>query len=121
MRFEPCTFASKYKNLPCSALTSMAAGLPAIDVSALQGRFLYLLAKVHGSKRILEIGTLGGYSTICLARALPPTGKLISLELEAHHARVAQQNIVAAGLAERVEILVGPALESLARLQADKV
>ena len=98
-----------------------AAGLPAIDVSALQGRFLYLLAKLHGSKRILEIGTLGGYSTICLARALPSEGKLISLELEEHHARVARQNISAAGLAERVEIRVGPALESLARLQADKV
>ena len=63
-----------------------AAGLPAIDVSALQGQFLYLLAKLHGSKRILEIGTLGGYSTICLARALPANGKLISLELETHHA-----------------------------------
>ena len=97
-----------------------AAGLPAIDVSALQGRFLYLLAKLHGSRRILEIGTLGGYSTICLARALPSDGKLISLELEEHHARVAQQNITAAGLRERVEIRIGPALESLARLQADK-
>jgi predicted O-methyltransferase YrrM len=97
-----------------------AGGLPAIDVSALQGQFLYLLAKVHGSKRILEIGTLGGYSTICLARALPANGKLISLELEAHHARVAQQNIAAAGLEKRVEIRVGPALELLARLQAEK-
>lgn len=98
-----------------------AAGLPAIDVSALQGQFLYLLAKLHGSKRILEIGTLGGYSTICLARALSTEGKLISLELEDKHARVARENIAAAGLAERVEIRVGPALESLARLQVDKV
>lgn len=97
------------------------AGLPAIDVSALQGRFLYLLAKLQGSKRILEIGTLGGYSTICLARALPGEGKLITLELEEHHARVARQNIDAAGLAGRVEIRVGPALESLARLQAEKL
>lgn len=97
-----------------------AAKLPAIDVSALQGRFLYLLAKLHGSRRILEIGTLGGYSTICLARALPADGKLISLELEEHHARVARQNIDAAGLANRVEIRVGPALETLARLQAEK-
>lgn len=95
-------------------------GLPAIDVSALQGRFLYLLAKLHGSKCILEIGTLGGYSTICLARALPADGKLISLELDEKHARVARQNITAAGLVERVEIRVGPALESLARLQAEK-
>jgi predicted O-methyltransferase YrrM len=98
-----------------------AARLPAIDVSPLQGRFLYLLAKLHGARRILEIGTLGGYSTICLARALPSNGKLISLELEEHHAQVAWQNITAAGLADRVEIRVGPALESLIRLQADKV
>lgn len=97
-----------------------AAGLPAIDVSALQGRFLYLLAKLHSSRRILEIGTLGGYSTICLARALPRDGQLISLELEERHAQVAQENITAAGLAERVEIRVGPALESLNRLCADK-
>lgn len=97
-----------------------AEGLPAIDVSAMQGQFLYLLAKLHGARRILEIGTLGGYSTICLARALPAEGKLISLELEEKHARVARENIAAAGLAERVEIRVGPALESLARLQAEK-
>src|SRR6185437_10847643 len=97
-----------------------AEGLPAIDVSALQGRFLYLLARLHGARRILEIGTLGGYSTICLARALPADGKLISLELEEKHARVARQNIIAAGLTERVEIRVGPALESLTRLQAEK-
>jgi predicted O-methyltransferase YrrM len=97
------------------------AGLPAIDVSALQGRFLYLLAKLHGARRILEIGTLGGYSTICLARALPASGKLISLELEERHARVARQNIEAAGLSERVQIRVGPALESLARLRIEKL
>jgi predicted O-methyltransferase YrrM len=98
-----------------------AAGLPAIDVSALQGRFLYLLAKLHNSRRILEIGTLGGYSTICLARALPSHGRLISLELEEHHARVAEQNIAAAGLKERVEIRVDPALKSLTQLQNEKV
>jgi len=98
-----------------------AAGLPAIDVSALQGRFLHLLAKVHGARRILEIGTLGGYSTICLGRALPSEGKLITLELEESHARVARENISAAGLAERVEIRVGPALDSLIRLRAEKV
>jgi predicted O-methyltransferase YrrM len=97
-----------------------AAGLPAIDVSALQGKFLNLLVKLHGSRRILEIGTLGGYSTICLARALPANGKLISLELEEKHAQVAQQNIAEAGLTARVEIRVGPALESLVRLQAEK-
>jgi len=97
-----------------------AEGLPAIDVSALQGRFLYLLARLHGARRILEIGTLGGYSTICLARALPADGKLISLEIEEKHARVARENIEVAGLTERVEIRVGPALESLTRLQAEK-
>jgi predicted O-methyltransferase YrrM len=106
--------------LKCAIDRNTAAGLPAIDVSALQGRFLYLLAKLHGSRRILEIGTLGGYSTICLARALPAGGKLISLELEEHHARVARENIRDAALTDRVEIRIGPALESLARLQAEK-
>ncbi|HXW96536.1 MAG TPA: hypothetical protein VEI47_03045, partial [Gemmatimonadales bacterium] len=72
---------------------SAAAGLPAIAVSPVQGKFLYLLARFGGARRILEIGTLGGYSTIWLARALPNGGRLISLELSAHHAEVARANL----------------------------
>jgi predicted O-methyltransferase YrrM len=96
-----------------------AAGLPAIDVSPLQGKFLHLLAKIQGARRILELGTLGGYSTIWLARALPADGKLITLELEEKHARMARENLSVAGVSERVEIRTGPALESLARLLAE--
>ena len=98
-----------------------ASGLPAIDVSPLQGKFLYLLAKLSRAKRVLEIGTLGGYSTIWLARALESDGELISLELEENHAQVARRNIKAAGLSGRVEILVGPARDTLAQLKANKV
>jgi predicted O-methyltransferase YrrM len=96
-----------------------AGDLPAIDVSPTQGKFLTLLARMQGAKRILEIGTLGGYSTICLARALPPEGKLVTLELNPHHAAVAKENIRNAGLSHLVEQRVGPALESLAQLEAE--
>jgi predicted O-methyltransferase YrrM len=92
------------------------SGLPSIDVSPTQGKFLHLLARIHGAKRILEIGTLGGYSTIWLARALPADGKLISLEFEPKHAAVAGENIARAGLSGRVEIRVGAAADSLAAL-----
>ena len=90
-------------------------GLPPIDVSAAQGKMLFLLAQMAGAKRILEVGTLGGYSTIWLARALPDDGSLVTLELEAHHARVAQANLENAGLAGKVDIRVGPAADSLCR------
>lgn len=93
-----------------------AGGLPAIDVSPAQGKFLYLLAKSIGARRILEVGTLGGYSTIWLARALDERGRLVTLELDPHHADVARRNIDAAGFGEQVEVRVGPALESLAAL-----
>ena len=92
------------------------AKLPAIDVSATQGKFLYLLAKIHGARRILEVGTLGGYSTIWLARALPEGGKLVTLEIEKRHADVALKNIERAGVAARVELRLAPAAESLAAL-----
>jgi predicted O-methyltransferase YrrM len=95
------------------------ADLPSIDVSPTQGKFLYLLAKIKGASRILEIGTLGGYSTIWLARALPSGGKLITLEVDPKHAEVAAKNIARAGLTSRVEQRVGPALDSLAQLQAE--
>ncbi|ATH71210.1 O-methyltransferase [Bacillus altitudinis] len=93
------------------------AGLPEIDVSPAQGKLLYLLAKTKGAKRILEIGTLGGYSTIWLARALESDGELMTLEAVSHHAETAQQNIDRAGLAERVTILQGKALDTLSQLK----
>jgi predicted O-methyltransferase YrrM len=96
-----------------------AAGLPAIDVSPNQGKLLQLIAQIHGARTILELGTLGGYSTIWLARSLPPGGRLVTLEVEPRYAEVAQANIARAGLAERVELRVGPALESLAQLAAE--
>jgi predicted O-methyltransferase YrrM len=97
-----------------------AAGLPAIDVSAAQGRLLHILVAMMGARRVLEIGTLGGYSSICMARALPADGRLVSLEYSTHHAEVARANIAAAGLADKVEVRVGAALDSLERLAAEK-
>jgi predicted O-methyltransferase YrrM len=96
-----------------------AAGLPSIDVSPAQGKFLHILARIKGATRILEIGTLGGYSTIWLARALPPEGKLITLEFDPKHAAVATANVARAGLAGRVEIRVGAALNTLPVLYAE--
>lgn len=88
-------------------------GLPSIDVSAVQGKMLMLLARMARAKRILEIGTLGGFSTIWLARALPPEGRLVTLELKSHHAAVAQDNIAKAGLADFVDVRQGNANDSL--------
>jgi predicted O-methyltransferase YrrM len=93
--------------------------LPSIDVSPLQGKLLFLIAQIQGARRILEIGTLGGYSTIWLARALPADGRLTTLELNPKHASVARSNIERAGLAGKVEVVEGPASESLARLLDD--
>jgi predicted O-methyltransferase YrrM len=98
-----------------------AAGLPAIDVSAPQGKFLRLLAQTMGARRVLEVGTLGGYSTIWFAGALPPRGRVVTLELDPHHANVAAANIAHAGLADRVEIRVGPAADSLRQLVAESI
>jgi len=97
-----------------------AAGLPPIDVSPAQGKFLYLLAKATGSQRILEVGTLGAYSTIWLARALPAGGNLVTLEIDPHHAEVARANLDSAGVGNRVEVRVGAALESLAALAREQ-
>ncbi|MDN4526010.1 O-methyltransferase [Fictibacillus fluitans] len=93
------------------------AGLPSIDVSPAQGKFLYLLAKLKGAKHILEIGTLGGYSSIWMGRALPEDGLLITLEYSQKHAQVAKENIKKAGLETKIEIIVGPALETLPTLK----
>jgi len=95
---------------------SDAAGLPPIAVSALAGKLLQLLAQAQGARRILEIGTLGGYSTIWLGRALPPDGRLVSLEYDPRHAEVAVRNIARAGLDRLVEVRVGAALDSLPEL-----
>ncbi|HEX5997021.1 MAG TPA: O-methyltransferase [Jiangellales bacterium] len=98
---------------------SDAAGLPPINVTPNQGKLLYLMARMSGARSILEIGTLGGYSTIWLARALPDGGRLVTLEAEPKHAEVARANIARAGLADRVEIRVGRALDILPDVQAD--
>ncbi|WP_436912032.1 O-methyltransferase [Klebsiella michiganensis] len=92
------------------------AGLPAIDVAANQGQFLALLVRMTGARRILEIGTLGGYSTIWMARELPAYGELLTLEADAHHAAVARENLRLAGVDDRVAVLEGPALASLETL-----
>ncbi|HST66232.1 MAG TPA: O-methyltransferase [Mycobacteriales bacterium] len=102
--------------LAAAQADSAAAGLPPIAVSAPQGKFLRLLARIHGARSVLEIGTLGGYSTIWLAGALPADGRLVSLEVDPEHAAVARRNVDRAGLGERVDIRVGPALDTLPTL-----
>jgi len=92
------------------------ADLPKINVSPNEGKLLYLIAKMAGAKRVLEIGTLGGYSTTWLARALPADGKVITLELDQKHAEVARQNLERAGIADRVEVRVGRAIDLLRRM-----
>jgi len=105
--------------LEAALAASAAAGLPEIQVAPNQGKLLGLLARLQGARTILEIGTLGGYSTIWLARALPAEGHLVTLEADPRHAEVARANLAAAGLAEVVEVLVGPALDTLPRLAAE--
>ena len=105
--------------LDAALAANAVAGLPSIDVSPSQGKLLQLLAQLRGARRILEIGTLGGYSTICLARALPEGGRLVTLEVDAKHAEVARSNVARAGFANVVEIRVGPALETLARIKEE--
>lgn len=100
---------------------SAAAGLPAIGVAPNQGKLLMLLAQLRGARSILEIGTLGGYSTIWLARALPAGGRLVTLEANPAYAEVARANLARAGLAEVVEVRVGPAAETLPLLAAEGV
>jgi predicted O-methyltransferase YrrM len=105
--------------LEAALASSAAAGLPAISVSPTQGKLLHLLARMQGARNILELGTLGGYSTIWMARALPAGGRLISLEVDPKHAEVARANLARAGLASVVEIRLGRALETLPQLAAE--
>ncbi len=96
-----------------------AAGLPSIDVSASQGKLIHLLARMTGARKALEIGTLGGYSTIWLASALPDDGRLITLEWNARHAEVARRNVARAGLGGKVEVRTGAALKTLPKIEAE--
>jgi predicted O-methyltransferase YrrM len=98
---------------------SADAGLPVGAIAASQGKLLELLARISGARRILEIGTLGGYSAIWLARGLPADGQLITLELNAEYAEVAQTNFAKFGLAHLIQLRLGPALETLAQLVAE--
>jgi len=98
---------------------SSAAGLPEIQVSTVFGRYLEIITRLSRAQLILEVGTLGGYSAAWMARALPSGGRIISLEIDAHHAEVASENLASVGLGDRVEVRVGPALESLESMRND--
>lgn len=106
--------------LDAALKASAEAGLPAIQVSAAHGKMLHLLARAVGARRILEIGTLGAYSTIWLARALSPGGHLVTLEANPKHAQVALSNLARAGLSEIVEVRLGSAIETLPQLAAER-
>jgi predicted O-methyltransferase YrrM len=118
-RFITATVVEEDEVLRGAVAAAEAAGLPSIQVSPPQGKLLQLLVRLLGAKKILEFGTLGGYSAILMARALPEDGSLITLEAKPEYAEVARQSIERAGVADRVEIRVGPALESLPALEED--
>lgn len=105
--------------LEAALSANQTAGLPAIDVSAAQGKFLNLMVTITRARRVLEIGTLGGYSTIWMAQALPADGDLVTLEYDPHHAEVARGNIARAGLSEKVRVIAGAAAETLPQLAAE--
>ena len=105
--------------LAATRAATAAAGMPPIEVSAQHGKFLYLLASVMRARRILEIGTLGGFSTIWLARAVGPEGHVVTLEYEPKHAQVARTNIDRAGVGQRVDVIVGAALDTLPQLRSE--
>ena len=115
-RFPGDLLVTSDEGLDAALRASAAAGLPAIHVAPNQGKLLHLLARLMGARRILEIGTLGGYSTIWLARALPDDGRLVTLEADPKHVEVARANIAFAGLADVVDVRLGPAIETLDRL-----
>jgi len=107
--------------LNAALASGAAAGMPAINVAPNQGKLLYLLARLQGARSILEIGTLAGYSTIWLARALPPGGRVVTLEVDPKHADVARANFAIAGLSGMVDLRVGPALDTLPQIAAEDV
>jgi predicted O-methyltransferase YrrM len=104
-------------NLDAALAANQKAGLPPIDVTRLQGKFLELLVRISGARRILEIGTLGGYSTLWIARALPAGGRIVTLEFDPYHAEVARANLLNAGVLDRVDLRVGLAIETLPALE----
>ena len=113
-------FAPSDPDLDACLAESNLAGLPVIHVSPNQGKLLHLIAKMRGARRILEIGTLAGYSTIWMARALPAEGRLITLEFSPAHADVAQKNFERAGLADKIDIRIGPAADTLVRMTGEE-
>ena len=118
-RYLGDTLLSPDPALDAALAANVAAGLPPIDVSPLLGKLLHLLARTANARSILEIGTLGGYSTIWLARAVGPSGRVVTLEVDARHAATARENLQRAGVADVVEIRVGAALDTLPRLVAE--
>ncbi|MGA2216594.1 MAG: O-methyltransferase [Terracidiphilus sp.] len=105
------------ENMDAALAANQQAGLPPIDITPLQGSFLEFLVRLSGARCVLEIGTLGGYSTLWLTRGLPKDGRILTLELDPHHATVARANLQRAGALDRVEVMVGPATESLRALK----
>jgi predicted O-methyltransferase YrrM len=120
-RFIGETIVGEDEALRSAVEAAEAAGLPSIQVSPPQGKLLQLLVRLLGAKRILEFGTLGGYSAILMARALPENGRLITLEAKPEYAEVARQSIERAGVGDKVEVRVGPALETLPDLEEEGV
>ena len=114
-------FVGEDSHLEAAVRDSTAAGLPEIQVSPPQGKLLHILVRLLQARAVLEIGTLGGYSAICMARGLAPGGRLITLEYEPKHAEVARANIARAGLADRVEVRLGRALDLLPQVEADRI
>ena len=112
-------FAPHDAALQNALAASTAAGLPEIQVSATQGKFLFMMARLMNARTILEVGTLGGYSAIWMARALPKDGLLVTLEFDPKHAEVARKNVAAAGLSERVDIRIGRALDTLPQIAGE--
>src|SRR6267142_2812402 len=113
------TLISPDSALDAALADATAANLPAIQVASVQGKLLHLLARIMGARNILEIGTLGGYSTIWMARALPDGGRIVTLEADPKHADVAQKNFTRAGVAAKVELRLGKALDTLPKVAAD--
>jgi predicted O-methyltransferase YrrM len=114
------TFKDSDAALEAALKATVDAGMPEIQIAPNQGKFLLLLAQMSGARTVLEIGTLAGYSTIWLARAVPEDGRVITCELEQKHAAVARANIARAGLAKKVDVRVGPALDTVKQLVAEK-